>query len=193
MYGTATGDSSPAEDYIQYNCLKHAILSGVNQVDTGHSFRRHRSEYIVGLVLRTLVQKYGLDRSEVNVVSKQGWVGNDDHNEVPNAMLVSEIIHSTGLGHDDFVLGGLYCIDPAFLKHSLISSLKKMNLATLDVALVSYPTEVCKGIYGDAKYYNKLAKAFEFYEFAISKGWLKSYGVSGHNSFTGTTKPTSDS
>jgi hypothetical protein len=73
-----------------------------------------------------------------------------------------------------------------FLKHSLDLTLKKMNLSTLDIAILSYPTEVCRGAYGDAKYFNKLAKAFEFYEFAISKGWLMSYGVSGHNSFTGT-------
>ena len=80
-----------------------------------------------------------------------------------------------------------------FLKHSLETSLKKMNLATLDVAILSYPAEVCRGVYGDALYFNKLSKAFEFYEYAISKGWLRSYGVSGHNSFTGTDKPTIDS
>ena len=68
-----------------------------------------------------------------------------------------------------------------------------MGLTTLDVAILSYPTEVCRGIYGDAQYYNKLAKAFEFYEYAISKGLLRSYGISGHNSFTGTEKPTLDS
>ena len=84
VYGTATGEPTPAEDFNQYNCLKHAIMSGVNQIDTGHSFRAHRSEYIVGLVLRTLVHKYGMSRSEVNVISKQGWVGNDALNEVVN-------------------------------------------------------------------------------------------------------------
>ena len=67
-----------------------------------------------------------------------------------------------------------------------------MNLVTLDVAILSYSAEVCRGIYGEAQYFSKLAKAFEFYEYAISKGWLKSYGISGHNSFTGTDKPTID-
>ena len=78
------------------------------------------------------------------------------------------------------------------MKHSLETTLKKLNLETLDVAILSNPTEVCRGVYGDAKYYNKLAKAFEFYEYAISKSWVKSYGVSGHNSFIGTDKETLD-
>jgi len=49
-----------------------------------------------------------------------------------------------------FVANGLYCIDPLFLKHSLENSLKKMNIETLDVAILSYPAEVCRAVYGDA-------------------------------------------
>lgn len=30
-----------------------------------------------------------------------------------------------------------------------------------------------------------LAKAFEFYEASVQKGLIKSYGISGHNSFRG--------
>ena len=97
VYGTATGEPTAGVDFRQYNCLKHAIMSGVNQIDTGHSFRGHRSEHVVGLVLRTLVHKYGMDRAEVNVISKQGWVGGDSINEVPKEILVREIINSTGL------------------------------------------------------------------------------------------------
>jgi hypothetical protein len=38
-----------------------------------------------------------MDRAEVNVISKQGWVGGDSINEVPKEILVREIINSTGL------------------------------------------------------------------------------------------------
>jgi aryl-alcohol dehydrogenase-like predicted oxidoreductase len=41
-------------DYTQYVCLKHALLSGINQIDTGFSFRMHRAERVVGAVIRTL-------------------------------------------------------------------------------------------------------------------------------------------
>ena len=58
---------------------------------------------MVGLVLRTLVHKYGMDRAEVNVISKQGWIGNDSINEVPKEILVREILNTTGLRSDDFI------------------------------------------------------------------------------------------
>ncbi len=70
VYGTATGNSDASDDFKQYNCLKHSILSGINQVDTGLTFRRYRAEHIVGLVLRTLITKYGMSRSEINLISK---------------------------------------------------------------------------------------------------------------------------
>lgn len=67
-----------------------------------------------------------------------------------------------------------------------------MNIQTLDVAILSNPYEVYRGHFGEVKYDLMIAKAFEFYEYAISKGMLRSYGISGHNSFTGTSNPTKD-
>jgi hypothetical protein len=44
-----------------------------------------------------------MDRAEVNVISKQGWIGNDSINEVPKEILVREILNTTGLRSDDFI------------------------------------------------------------------------------------------
>ena len=97
VYGTANGVSDSLEDFRQYNCLKHAILSGINQIDTGLTYRRYRSEHVVGQVLRTLTHKYGLGREEVEIISKQGWVGRDNFNEVDTKLLLREIMSETGL------------------------------------------------------------------------------------------------
>jgi len=76
--GTSNGPSDAHEDLLQYTSLKYAVLSGgVNHIDTGHQYRRHRSEHVVGQVLRTLTEKYGLSREEVFITSKQGFVGYD--------------------------------------------------------------------------------------------------------------------
>ena len=48
VYGTGNGICDGLEDFRQYNCLKHAVLSGINQIDTGLSYRRHRAEQVVG-------------------------------------------------------------------------------------------------------------------------------------------------
>ena len=76
MAGTSNGPSDAHEDLMAYTSLKYAILSGgVNHIDTGHQYRRHRSEHVVGQVLRTLTEKYGLEREELFITSKQGFVG----------------------------------------------------------------------------------------------------------------------
>ena len=69
--GTSRGLSNALDDFRIYNTLKYGILSGgINHLDTGHSFRDHRSEHIVGLVLRSLVHKFEVNRSEIFLNSK---------------------------------------------------------------------------------------------------------------------------
>ena len=70
VYGTKGGLMLPKGDFRQYNCMKHAILSGVNQIDTSLAYRCHRSEHVVGAVLQTLIKKYGMNRAEIYITSK---------------------------------------------------------------------------------------------------------------------------
>ena len=113
----------PEGDFRQYNCLKHAILSGVNQIDTGLIYRAHRSERVVGAVLQTVIKKYGMNRAEIYITSKQGYVGHDGVDLVPSPVLVKEICKETGMTEKDFILPAAISIDPRFLKYSLHRSL----------------------------------------------------------------------
>lgn len=67
-----------------------------------------------------------------------------------------------------------------------------MNIKTLDVAILNNPYEVYKGYYGQAKFDTMLARAFEFYEYAITKGFLREYGISGNSGFSGEHKITKE-
>ena len=59
--GTGNGSTIPGTDFDLYCSLRYAVMGGgCNHLDTGHTFRSHRSEYVVGRVLRTLIEKYGL-------------------------------------------------------------------------------------------------------------------------------------
>lgn len=92
VYNTSHGSSDPEDDLLQYNALKYAVLSGgVNHIDTGHQYRRHRSEFVVGLALRTLIEKFGLKREEVFITSKQGFVGFNSIDNITEALTVEEL------------------------------------------------------------------------------------------------------
>jgi aryl-alcohol dehydrogenase-like predicted oxidoreductase len=41
IYGTGNGVASSPADFLQYNALKHSLMSGgINHIDTSSSFRR---------------------------------------------------------------------------------------------------------------------------------------------------------
>ena len=109
---------------MQYNTLKYGILSGgINHIDTGHQYRRHRAERVVGLVLRTLTEKFGLQRDEVFITSKQGFVGYNSIDNTKELLQVEELLQTTDLTADEFMDGCMYSIHPTFLDICLNNSL----------------------------------------------------------------------
>ena len=194
VYGTAAGPGAPSEDYRQYNSLKYAILSGgMNHIDTGHSFRQHRAELTIGKLLTTLFEKYGVEREELFINSKQGAVGMNAYEEAPAQLIARELIDSTELEATDFARGGRYSLHPHFLDYSLNQSLEKLNLRTIDCAILQNPFEAAFLGYTPEeaghstsarhqRYLYRLARAFQFYEQAVQDGRIRSYGISCHDS-----------
>ena len=157
--------------------MRYALLSGgINQIDTGHYYRDHRAEYVVGQVLKTMFRKFGLDRSEIFVTSKQGFIGDNSLHEAPSQLVFEELRQQTELEEKDFFLSedrkNFYSFEPAFLDFSLNYSSRKMGLETIDCAVLDQPYETT--YYHDMeyatrerrqeRYFANLARAFEFYE-----------------------------
>lgn len=197
VFGTGSGYPNSQVDFQLYNALKYAVLSGgFNHIDTGSHFRFHRSERVVGCALRTLFDKYNVERDELFINSKQGMLLDDTYNQLPAPFLMKEMLANLpGLTEDDFIKNQiatdqqvLTCLHPAFLNATLNKTLATLNLGTLDCALLFDPFEVSMqhsmaansnpDLY-EEKYYAKLARAFEFYESCVADGRLRSYGITG--------------
>lgn len=70
-----------------------------------------------------------MSRSEVKVISKQGWIGVDNYTGATTDLIKKEIMDTTGLTSEDFIGGAHgYSIDPSYLRYSLKTSMQKMNL-----------------------------------------------------------------
>ena len=78
------------------------MSGGCNHFDTSSSYRRKRSEMVVGRVIRTLVEKYGLQRQEVFVNSKQGFVNVDAYHGEELQLQMEEMFAETSLKYGDF-------------------------------------------------------------------------------------------
>jgi aryl-alcohol dehydrogenase-like predicted oxidoreductase len=68
------------------------MSGGINHIDTGSQFRNQNSERVVGQVLKTLQEKYRIDRSQFFISSKQGFTSYDEEYDIPREIEIQELI-----------------------------------------------------------------------------------------------------
>src|SRR4051794_31066221 len=72
--GTYLGSPDDATDQSYTDSVKRAVELGVNVIDSAINYRFQRSERAVGAALRDLTSVNGIDRNEIVVCTKGGFV-----------------------------------------------------------------------------------------------------------------------
>ncbi|MGE0489689.1 MAG: aldo/keto reductase [Vulcanimicrobiota bacterium] len=165
--------------------IEIALDRGVNLIDTSTNYTDGESESAVGEVLARLVENDRLQREQVIVVSKIGyvqgqnfeyaWARDNEENPIPEMVRLTP-----GLWH---------CIHPEFLEHQLQLSLERLGLATLDVCLLHNPEYfLMEAAERQAdleksrqEFYDRVERAFAYFEAQVKAGRIGSYGVSSNN------------
>ena len=117
------------------DALRMALTSGVNLIDTSANYADGGSEQLVGEVLEELIGRGELNRDQVVVVTKAGYLQGQNY-------ALSQERKQKGQAFEDLVLYDKdleHCIHPGFLEDQLVRSLQKLNLDTLDVFLLHNP------------------------------------------------------
>ncbi len=174
-----------AQEPAHREALKKALGEGCNLVDTSSNYMDGDSERLVGAVLHELVAAGDLRREEVIVVSKIGYVQGQN-------LKLAEAREKSGRPYPDMVKYGdgiWHCIHPEFLSDQLTLSLDRLQLATLDVCLLHNPeyflSEAARRGEQDRaglrdRFYERLEKAFAYFETQVAAGRLQYYGVSSN-------------
>ena len=167
--------------------LSLALQSGVNLIDTSTNYGGGASEKLVGDVVRDLVSRDVLQREEVIVVSKIGYV------QGPN-LKIAQARQQEGRPYPDMVHyteDCWHCIHPEFLRDQLELSLERLQLETLDICLLHNPeyflTDAAKQSDADAAaaratFYSRLEQAFVCMETLVAAGKVRGYGGSSNSS-----------
>jgi len=167
------------------NALKTALRESCNLIDTSTNYMDGDSERLVGSVLAELTEAGELNRDEIIVVSKVGYVQGQN-------LKLAEAREKTGRPYPDMVKYGegiWHCIHPEFLADQLALSLDRLGLTTLDVCLLHNPeyflSAAAHGPASDlatvrADFYRRLEQAFTYFEEQIAAGRLQYYGVSSN-------------
>lgn len=171
---------------VHHAALRAAILNGVNLIDTSTNYADGASELLVGRVIAELVAERAVDRRELVVVTKVGYI------QGSNLQMVRERAEA-GSGFPEVVEYGAglwHSIAPEFLHDQITRSLERLAMPSVDGVLLHNPEyylnwATAGGIPLDearAEYYRRIRDAFAHLEQEVENGRIAWYGISS-NSF----------
>jgi aryl-alcohol dehydrogenase-like predicted oxidoreductase/nucleoside-diphosphate-sugar epimerase len=171
--GTWMGDLSRATDAAYVDAIVHAVLGGLNVIDTAINYRHMLSERVVGRAVRRLVA-LGVPREALFVATKGGFVTHDAADPhgagaVPLALL------------DDGARARSHCIDARFLENQLHASLGHLGLATVDMYWIHNP-EVARAAEPE-HFERRLYESFVMLEGEVRAGRVAAYGLATWEAF----------
>lgn len=164
--------------------LAKALSSGVNLIDTSANYADGGSEQLVGRVIADLVAAGTLNREQVVVVSKGGYLQGENFalhrrreaagRAFPEVTLVKE-----GLAH---------CIHPEFLGDQIGRSLDRLGLEALDGYLLHNPEYYLdwagrQGMAAEtarSEYHRRIQQALQYLESEVQRGRIRFYGISSN-------------
>jgi len=165
--------------------LKLALRSGINLIDTSTNYTDGGSERLIGRVLKELFGRGELQREEVVIVSKAGYVQGQN-------MQLAQERERQGREFPEMVKymqSCWHCLHPDFLSDQIFRSLARLQLEHLDVLLLHNP----EYFLADAQhrhrsdleavreeYDRRFREAFAFLEKQAAAGRIAYYGVSSN-------------
>lgn len=177
-YRVSTGEK------IHEQALRQALQSGINLIDTSSNYGDGGSERLIGRVLAEQIDAGELQREQVVIVSKAGYLQGFNYalaqqRKQEGRPFPNLVKYADGLDH---------CLHPEFLDDQLTRSLERLNVATLDVFLLHNPEYYLSWAkrrpipLAEAQhtYYQRIRLAFEFLEQAVADGRIQSYGISSN-------------
>lgn len=160
--GTYLGEMSEAVDQGYADAIGVALGSGVNFIDTSLNYRNQRSERSVGAALRSAVESGRVQREEVVICSKAGY-------------LIQDAIPTGAITARD-VAGGMHSIAPVFLADQLERSRQNLGIETIDVFYLHNP-ETQLSYVDQNEVYTRMHQGFIFLEEAVERRRIRFYGT----------------
>jgi len=165
--------------------LRYALLNGCNLIDTSSNYTDGGSEMLIGNLLQEMFERSELERDEVVVVSKVGYVQGQN-------LQLAQQAETDGKAFPDMVKymdGCWHCIHPEFLEDQLSRALERLRLPALDIYLLHNPeyflSDKKKHNGTDVQaardeYYRRIKQAFAWLEEKVAEGRIMAYGISSN-------------
>jgi aryl-alcohol dehydrogenase-like predicted oxidoreductase len=174
--GTYLGNSDDATDAAVMQAAAFSIAGGLNVLDTAINYRSQRAERCLGAVLQRLVSSGRLDRSEVFVSTKAGYIPYDGAPPADRVRYIRDTYLGPKIIAPSDLVGGIQCIAPAYLLDQIRRSRANLRLATLDLFHLHNPEYMIPAL-GRNEWRRRIELAFRTLEDAVRQGLIASYGT----------------
>jgi len=184
--GTYLGDPDDVTDVLYTEAIVEAIGLGINHIDSAINYRFQRSERAIGESLRRVFAAGVVDRSEIVIATKGGYVPYDG--EAPSGPgaareYVSREFLSPGVCKAaDFANQYRHCMAPGYLSHQIDRSRENLGVETLDVYYL-HNVEGQIAEVGRETFEHRLHDAFALLESKVDEGKIGRYGLATWNGF----------
>jgi len=182
--GTFRKEPYREENYVlnYKEAVKTAVQGGINLIDTAINYRYQMSEREIGEALSELFKEGKATRDQLVITSKAGFLPLDfPFPENPYEWITKTVVDS-GLATKEEIIIDQHCLSPAYLRWSVETSLKNLQLETLDVLFLHNP-EVQLGYVDYMTLRIRIAEAFKLFEQLVKEGKIRAYGIAAWNGF----------
>jgi len=180
--GTYLGNHDDATDELYREAISRALQVGCNVIDTAINYRCQRSERMIGEVLERSFQAGTLHRNEVVVSTKGGFIPFDSEPPANPAGYFRDTFAHTGVIQPGEVVAGCHCLAPQYLSHQLECSRRNLRLDCIDIYYIHNPETQLAEI-PQSEFHDRMLRAFECMEEAVSAGRIRLYGTATWNGY----------
>ncbi len=180
--GTYLGAEDAATDALYRRAITRAVERGFNVIDTAVNYRHQRSERAVGATLGDLVGRGTLQRDEVVVATKGGYIPLDAESTLDPRTYFTETYLRPGIIRPDDVVAGAHCMTPRYLQDQLGRSCANLGLETVDVYYLHNPETQLQEVERE-EFLTRIRDAFQALEQAAREGKIGCYGTATWNGY----------
>jgi aryl-alcohol dehydrogenase-like predicted oxidoreductase len=182
--GTYLGDADEETDRKYIEATKRALSSGINVIDSAINYRHQRSERAVGRALGALVADGTINREEVILATKGGFLNFDgDEPDNPEEYFTKTLIDPGFLRPQD-VVASCHAMSPDFIAHEIATSRANLGVETIDIYYLHNPETQLSQVNWD-EFSRRLRAAFALLEKAVNDQHIHVYGTATWNGYRG--------
>jgi aryl-alcohol dehydrogenase-like predicted oxidoreductase len=181
--GTYLGNPDDETDKLVISAIKKSILAGINVIDTAINYRSQKAERSVGKAVSELIDEKKINRNEIFVSTKNGYVTNDGDIKEDFWQYVNREYVNKGVIKSNDISSGYHCMTIPYLEDQLNHSRKNLGLECIDLIYLHNPVEGQIQDISQDQFMKNLELVFEFYETKRKEEVIRFYGLATWNCF----------